>query len=196
MVFFSPTLRRWSTFLEKTSIAMAATNNLTICPSEAVLWTVPTTCGRVQDPLPIMDRGVIPQCRLYWCFIKFIDWRYSQSCWYFRPLLWTVAPLLFLWPPLPLPPPSQSKHTVYRQCVAVGVLSCVVGHILHEFNTQYRARFRTYKIATPPQTKTPVKTTFRDWCLYSPFIHAPRYYDWTSGQIRSAWMWYQWIGLD
>ncbi len=27
-------------------------------------------------------------------------------------------------------------------------------------------RFRTYKMATTPQTKTPVKTTFRDWCLY------------------------------
>jgi hypothetical protein len=22
-----------------------------------------------------------PKCRLYWCFIEFIDWRYSQSCW-------------------------------------------------------------------------------------------------------------------
>jgi hypothetical protein len=26
------------------------------------------------------------KCRLYWCLIEFIDWRYSQSCWYFRPL--------------------------------------------------------------------------------------------------------------
>jgi hypothetical protein len=33
------------------------------------------------------------------------------------------------------------------------------------------SRFRTYKVATPPQTKTPVKTTFRDWCLYSSFVH-------------------------
>jgi hypothetical protein len=22
--------------------------------------------------------------RLYWCVIEFIDWRFSQSCWYFR----------------------------------------------------------------------------------------------------------------
>ncbi len=36
-----------------------------------------------------------PNCPLYWCLIKFIDWRYSQSCWYFRPLLWTSAPLTF-----------------------------------------------------------------------------------------------------
>ena len=27
------------------------------------------------------------KCRFYWCLIEFIDWRYSQSCWYFRPLL-------------------------------------------------------------------------------------------------------------
>jgi hypothetical protein len=33
---------------------------------------------------------------------------------------------------------------------------------LQEFNTLFLTRFRTYKIATPPQTKTPVKTTFRD----------------------------------
>jgi hypothetical protein len=26
-------------------------------------------------------------CRLYWCWIEFIDWSYSQSRWYFRPLL-------------------------------------------------------------------------------------------------------------
>ncbi len=24
-----------------------------------------------------------PKCRLYWCSIEFIDWRYRQSCWYF-----------------------------------------------------------------------------------------------------------------
>ncbi len=26
---------------------------------------------------------------------ELIDWRYSQSCWYFRPALWTAAPLPF-----------------------------------------------------------------------------------------------------
>jgi hypothetical protein len=40
-------------------------------------------------------------------------------------------------------------------------VSCVVDYILKEFNTLFFfTRFRTYKIATPPQTKTPVKTTF------------------------------------
>ncbi len=45
--------------------------------------------------------------RPYWCAIEFIDWRYSQSCWYFRPVLWNSAPLTFslvhLYPPPPFP---------------------------------------------------------------------------------------------
>ena len=45
---------------------------------------------------------------------------------------------------------------------------------LQEFNTLFLTIFRTYKIATPPQTKAPVKTTIRDWrlCLYNSFVHA------------------------
>ncbi len=41
------------------------------------------------------------------CFIvEYIDWRYSQSCWYFRPALWTIAPLtLFLVSSSPPPSP-------------------------------------------------------------------------------------------
>jgi hypothetical protein len=45
-------------------------------------------------------------------------------------------------------------------------------------NTLFLTRFITYKIATSPQTKTPVKTTFRDWCLYSSFVHAPGVEGW------------------
>ncbi len=52
-----------------------------------------------------------------------------------------------------------------------------VDHILQEFNTLL-TRFRTYKIATPPQTKTSVNTTFRDWCRYSSFVHAVRGQPW------------------
>jgi hypothetical protein len=37
--------------------------------------------------------------------------------------------------------------------VGRGVLNCVVDHILQEFNTLFLTRFRTYKIATTPQTK-------------------------------------------
>ncbi len=73
----------------------------------------------------------------------------------------------------PIPPPSQSKSTSVQTvcgCRGRGVLSCVVDHILQEFNTLFLIRFGIYKIATPPQAKTPVKTTFRDWCLYSSFV--------------------------
>jgi hypothetical protein len=34
------------------------------------------------------------------------------------------------------------------------VLTCVGDHILQEFTILYLTRFRTYKIARPPQTKT------------------------------------------
>ncbi len=57
-------------------------------------------------------------------------------------------------------PPSQTKCTVlYIQTVCVcggvggGVLNCPVDHILQEFYTLFLTRFRTYKIASPPQTK-------------------------------------------
>jgi hypothetical protein len=46
-----------------------------------------------------------PKCRLYWCLIEFIGWRYGQSCWYFRPLFWNIAPLTFSL--VHLSPPSQ-----------------------------------------------------------------------------------------
>ncbi len=38
-----------------------------------------------------------PKCRLlYWCTIDFIDWRYSHSFWYFRPLLGNSNPFNLL----------------------------------------------------------------------------------------------------
>jgi hypothetical protein len=33
------------------------------------------------------DTRVFYPCRLYWYLIEFIDWRNSQACWYFGPLL-------------------------------------------------------------------------------------------------------------
>ncbi len=42
--------------------------------------------GMSMDQITI-QRHLTLKCRLYWCLIEFIDWRYSQSCWYFRPLL-------------------------------------------------------------------------------------------------------------
>ncbi len=56
-----------------------------------------------------------------------------------------------------LPPPSQTKCTVYTDSVCLGGggegVNCAVEHILQEFNTLFLTRFRTYQIASPPQTK-------------------------------------------
>jgi hypothetical protein len=76
-----------------------------------------------------------------------------------RAALGTVAFLTFSLVQLSsLPTPFPvSKCSIYRQCVAGrgwGMLSPVGDHILQEFNTLYLTRFRTYKIARPPQTKT------------------------------------------
>jgi hypothetical protein len=66
---------------------------------------------------------------------------------------------LYLLSDLP-PPPLPKLNVQYIQTVCDyggggggGVLSCVEDHILQEFNTLFLTRFRTYKIATPPQTK-------------------------------------------
>ncbi len=69
------------------------------------------------------------------------------TIWY----LCTAAPLLYLLSDL-LPPPMYS---IYRQCVTVGGggWRCSADHILQEFYTLFLTRFRTYKIASPPQTK-------------------------------------------
>jgi hypothetical protein len=53
-----------------------------------------------------LDEGTIktpnPKCHLYWCLIEFIDWRYSQACWYFRPL-YLLSDLPLPYPPCPFP---------------------------------------------------------------------------------------------
>jgi hypothetical protein len=116
----------------------------------------------------------------------FIDWRYIHSLVGFRPSLWTVAPmdkgtilvycapLSSLWPPHPSPLPKLNVHcTLYivqhmhiqTVCVWGGGMNCAVDHILQEFFTLFLTRFRTYQIASPPQTKWPVKTTLRVLCL-------------------------------
>ena len=67
-------------------------------------------------------------------------------------LLPLLPSLWFNCPPFPV-----SKYSIYRQCVAGrgwGLLSPIGDHILQEFHTRYLTRFRTYKIARPPQTKT------------------------------------------
>ncbi len=47
-------------------------------------------------------------------------------------------------------------YSIYKQCVSGGgggMLNCAVDHILEEFYTLFLTRFRTYKIASRPQTK-------------------------------------------
>ncbi len=84
---------------------------------EAVEGGAPTQLLQLQVYGLPMDQISIktpnPKCRLYWCLIiEFIDWRYSQSCWYFRPLLWTSAHLTFslVHLPPPLPPSCVNKY--------------------------------------------------------------------------------------
>jgi hypothetical protein len=88
---------------------------------------------------PINYKDTKTKCRLYWCLIEFIDWRYSLSCWYFRPSFvnYCIAPLAFSL--VHLPPFPNPKCSIYRQCVAgmgLGVLSCVGDHILHSVADQ------------------------------------------------------------
>ena len=102
------------------------------------------------------------------CLTDFIDWRYIHSWFVFRPNLWTVAPmdegtiLVYccpstvpsLWPPTPSPLPNvQYIQTVCDWGGGWGALKCTVDQILQEFYTLFLTRFRTYKIASPPQTK-------------------------------------------
>jgi|LakMenE01Jun11ns_1017448.scaffolds.fasta_scaffold9084511_1 hypothetical protein len=61
--------------------------------------------------------------------------------------------------------PSQTKGTIYTDSVCDcgggwGLLSCVVDHTLQEFYTLFLTRFRTYKIASPHQTKMTSKDDF------------------------------------
>ncbi len=94
-------------------------------------------------------------------FIEFIDWRYSQSCWYLQPLLWTSAPLTFslvLLPPLLLFPLWIIKGVhVFIQCVTGG------GEIggLRQKNTCRQV----------PLLIILKKSRYRVWCLYSYLVH-------------------------
>jgi hypothetical protein len=49
----------------------------------------PRAAGLYTYSVQTMDQISIktpnPKCRLFWCLIEFIDWRYSQSCGIFDP---------------------------------------------------------------------------------------------------------------
>jgi hypothetical protein len=77
------------------------------------------------------------------------------TIWY----LCTVAPLLYLLTDLLPPPPLPNVQFIQTVCDlwgvggGGGVLKCTVDHILQELYTGFLTRFKTYKIASPPQTK-------------------------------------------
>ncbi len=90
------------------------------------------------------------------CLLEFIDWRYSQSCWHFRPSFVNYCPSNLLSGSPPPPFPCVKKYGINIQFVAVRgwrLLGPVGDHILQEFNTLYLKRFRTYKTARALQTK-------------------------------------------
>ncbi len=102
------------------------------------------------------------------CLTGFIDWRYihSYSWLVFSTQLVSCCPhgrrnytcVLYCCPSTfsLTSPPSQSKCTVNTDSVCLrggGGLNCAVDHILQEFYTLFLTRFRTYQIASPPQTK-------------------------------------------
>jgi hypothetical protein len=97
-----------------------------------------------------------------------IDWRYIHSCLVFTTLLvnccphgqrnytCVLLPLYLLSDLPPLSPFPNKMYSLYRECGCGGgggVLNRAVDHILQEFYTLFLARIRTYKIASPPQTK-------------------------------------------
>ncbi len=133
----------------------------------------------------------IPICRLFFkidlltdipalCLTDFIDLIYyirslvgifDPACKLLTP--WTkelylcilvyCCPSIFSLTSSPLP---KLKCTVYTDSLCGGGGGIVlVDHILQEFYTLFLTRLRTYQITSPPQTKWPVKTTLRGWCL-------------------------------
>ncbi len=74
------------------------------------------------------------------CLLEFIDWRYSQSYWYFRPSFVNCCPSNFLsgstlLPPSPLP--CVNKYTVYTYTVCKGGRYGVLGLTLVLFVTSH-----------------------------------------------------------
>ena len=114
-----------------------------------------------------------PKCRLFskidlaaLCLTDFIDWRYIHSWLVFSAQLVNCCPhgrrnytcvlfLLYLLTDLPAPLPKLNVQYIQTVCGCGGwgVLNCAEDHILQEFYTLFLTRFRTYKIATPPQAK-------------------------------------------
>ncbi len=127
-------------------------------------WTIKT-------PNPFFKNDLLTDFAAL-CLTDFIDWRWIHSWLVFSTQLvnccphrrrthtFVLLPLYLLSDLLPPFPPSQTKCTVHTDSVWLwggggegwGVLNCAVDHILQDFYTLFLTRFRTYKIASPPQT--------------------------------------------
>ncbi len=98
-----------------------------------------------------IDRGLCGRC-----LSEFIDWRYIQSSWYFRPSFVNCCPSNVLCGSTltPLPPLlCVNKYTVFTYTVWwYGVLLETIFCRSLTLCT-WPTRFRTYKIVTLPQTK-------------------------------------------
>ncbi len=91
-----------------------------------------------------------------WCLIEFIDWRYSQSCWYFRQRLsnlLTDSSTLHT----PLPCVNKYRGTCIHTVCNRGRGSGIGG--LRQINTS---------------RQVPEKSTFRAWCLYRYLVHGQK----------------------
>ncbi len=113
-----------------------------------------------------------PKCLLSWCLIEFIYWRYSQSCWYFRPLLWTSASLTFSLVHLPPPPlPCVNKYMGHSVCIHT---------VCNKRGGGMGSGPQTDK-HLPPSTFTGQfvrKPTFRVWRLYRYLVHDTKNWKW------------------
>ncbi len=83
-------LRAWSTEKYQKCIPVSLHLVILLPELQAYLWALLSAWNRLPNQCPwtkyISIKTPNPKCRLYWCLIEFTDWRYSQSCWYFRPL--------------------------------------------------------------------------------------------------------------
>ncbi len=83
-----------NTLLFYANLLVLGRNEQKCSPKKRCWWADGISSSSCEYIVSVMDQITIktpkPKCRL----IEFIDWRESQSCWYFRPLLWTstVAP--------------------------------------------------------------------------------------------------------
>jgi hypothetical protein len=99
-----------------------------------------------------MDEGTIMSSLLV--FYRVYRLEVQSVMLVFSTPLVNCCPSTFSLIPPPLPPFSKLTYSVRLWGGGGGgggeVLSCVVEHILQEFNALFLTRFRTYKIATPP----------------------------------------------